>query len=274
MGFLRITLMVYSGPLSKTKGSTVPSKKLGPCVVIAIDPGTTTGVIVAALKPRWLRGQGPASWEGLGAAVQHRSVYQIGRHPKMPDPESGKPGPATQDDINAGLLPVLAEGQPLVTDEFDARGRRADKVYSILSGEGVGGDMLHTDAEEILQIRQLAGLLDNYPEAALVMEDYTLRPSGTVSAKRETFSPDRIRLALQTEEVLHGEGRVAFLQQASTAKTTGSDDRLKRAGLYVPGMKHATDAARHLAVFSRKLRAEEDTRAAAFPRHFSTWEEE
>ena len=53
----------------------MPRKNLGPCSVVAVDPGTTTGLTVLSVDPRWLKGQGPATWEGLGAAVRFKAAY-------------------------------------------------------------------------------------------------------------------------------------------------------------------------------------------------------
>lgn len=251
----------------------MPRRMLGPCSVVGVDPGTTTGLVVLSLDPRWIKGQGPATWEGLGAAVKFKAAYQVGRYPKRFNIDTGR---STKIDKPEGLdtemLPVLASGQPLMGDgEFDGRGRRDQSFYAILRGEtgAVGrGDLLTVDAGEVLQVRQIAGLLDNFPEAALVIEDFQLR---MFNQDRETLSPSRLRLAIQSEEILHGVGRVPFLQQPSEAMNTATDGRLARANLYFPGMPHATDAARHAMTFLRKCRANESLRAQAFPRHFADW---
>lgn len=252
----------------------MPHKNLGPCTVIALDPGTTTGIVVVSLNPRWVRGQGSPSWETLGRAVEFFDAYQIGREPRILG--SGRSRKVTDAQINERLLPVLAEGQPLVDDEsleFDGRGRRVESLYAILDGEpGTNygrGDLTTVDAGELLQVHQISGLLDNWPRATLVIEDFILRP--TVSTAREVLSPARIRLAVEAQEVLHGEGRLPFLQMPSYMSTV-PNDRLKRANLYVPGMPHATDAARHAAAFFRRCRANESLRAQAFPRHCADWE--
>lgn len=249
----------------------MPRRNLGPCTVVSIDPGTTTGLLAVSIDPRWLKGQGPATWEGLGAAVRFREPFQIGRHPRL---ESG-PVKHTQQ-LDELLLPILAQNQPLMDEggEFDGRGRRAESFYSILNGDrsDVGRAELSTlDASEVMQIRQIAGLLDNFEQAAIVIEDFILRIN---NRDREVLSPARLRLAIQAEEILHGAGRVAFLQQPAEAMRTATDDRIKRAGLYFPGMVHATDAARHAALFFRRCRASEELRAAAWPRHFTTdWDD-
>lgn len=257
--------------------SQVPKKVLGPCSVVAVDPGTTTGLLVVSINPRWLKGYGAASWEGLGNAISFKAAYQVGRYPKRFNIDTGR---ATKIDSPEGLdeemLPILAVGQPLLNelDEFDGRGRKTQKVYAILRGDPsplIGrGDLSIVDAGEVLQVRQVAGLLDNFPDATLVIEDFTLR---TQNQDRETLSPTRLRLAIETEEILHGVGRVPFLQTPSDAMNVATDDRLKRANLYFAGMQHANDAARHASMFLRACRADEDLRVQAFPRHFQGWGE-
>lgn len=249
-----------------------PRKNLGPCSVVAVDPGTTTGLIVVSIDPRWVRGLGPASWEGLGAAITYRQAYQIGRDPKGWDDDQGHSAKLSVTELDGKLLPYLAQNQPLLGDgPFDGRGRKDAHFYGILAGEtaAVGrGDMLTIDGGEVLQVRQIAGLLDNHTEAALVIEDFSLR---TANSDREVLSPARLRLAIQAEEILHGVGRVPFLQMPSEAMNAATNDRLKRAGLYWPGMPHATDAARHAALFFRRCRSSETVRVQAYPRHFQEW---
>lgn len=254
----------------------MPRNLLGPCTVVAVDPGTTSGVLVLSVKPQWLKGQGPASWEGLGNAVTFKAAYQVGRLPRRFAIDTGR---ATKIDTRAlddEMLPILAKGQPLLDQdsEFDGRGRKTQAFYDILRGEPsrIGrGDLSVVDAGEVLQVRQIAGLLDNFPAATLVIEDFTLR---TQVSDREVLSPARLRLAIEAEEMMHGVGRVPFLQQPSDAMSVATDDRLKRANLYFAGMPHATDAARHATKFLRDCRADEEFRVQAFPRHFQGWEDD
>lgn len=253
----------------------MPKRALGPCTVLAIDPGTTSGLIVCSIDPRWLKGQGPASWEGLGAAVRFKAAYQVGRYPRRFNVDTDRAMKIDRPEgLDEDMMPVLAQDQPLVgNSEFDGRGRKDQAFYAILRGEGsalIGrADLSMLDAGEVLQVRQIAGLLDNFPEMALVIEGFIPRP--TVSTDREVNSPDRLRLAIETEEILHGTGRVPFIQLPSEAMNTATDERLRRARLYFRGMPHATDAARHAATFFRKCRSVESLRAQAFPRHFADW---
>lgn len=242
----------------------MPSKPKGSiCTVLAIDPGETTGISVVSVDVRWIRGLGSATWEGLGKAVRAKVAYQIGRQPKRFDVDKDRS--TKLDDVDQVVMPILA-GQPL---EHDDGMRSSQRFYSILNGEhdAGGGDLRTHEANEISQIRQIAGLLENYPNAAVVIEGFTLRG---INSDPTYLSPDRLRLAITANEILHGSsGRVPFQQQPSYAKSTATDDRLKRSGLYYAGMPHATDASRHAATFLRDARKQEGTRAQAFPRHFT-----
>lgn len=230
--------------------------------VVAVDPGSTSGVVVVSVATSWLRGLGDPTWEGLGGALGVRLAYQLGRDPRV----YGEAPVDRRRALDEYVLPILAD-QPLVDPEADLRTRSGVRFYRIMDGTGPagGGSLNVVDAGEVIQVRQLNGLLANYPRAALVIEDFSLR---TEVRSREVTSPDRLRLAITAHECIHGPGRVPFLQQPSMAKTTATDDRLKRAGLYFPGLPHATDAARHALTFVRNARQNESLRAAAWPRYF------
>lgn len=58
---------------------------------------------------------------------------------------------------------------------------------------------------------------------------------------------------------------IKFSQAPSEAKQVGSDERLRDAGLYIPGHRHATDAARHLFLFIRKCKANPALARSAWP---------
>lgn len=242
----------------------MPSRPKGSlATVIAIDPGSTSGIVVISVDIRWVRGLGSASWEGLGKAVRSKVAYQVGRDPKKFDIDRERS--TRLDDVDEALLPILAD-QPL---EHNDGMRSTARFYAILSGEheAGGGDLSMLEAGEVSQVRQIAGLLENYPAAALVIESFAL---GIMSMDAELLGPERLKFAITTNEILHGSsGRIPFHQTKSYAGNTATDDRLKRAGLWFPGMKHANDAARHALTFLRDARKTESVRAAAFPRHFT-----
>lgn len=242
--------------------------------VIALDPGSTTGIMVITIDKAWLRGLGDATWEGLGHAVKVKTAYQVGRDPKTFDLDRGRSTRLDRAGVEERLLPILAR-QPLVVPDGMRSSERFEAILDGRSGVCDGG-LLFVDAEEVVQVKQVCGLLDNYPDAAWVVEDFTSR---TDSTSRETFAPDRLRSSVVSQEILHGEGRIPFVQSASDMKTTtmplerGSKtkrdySRLKRADLYFPGMPHATDAAGHAALFLRRARQNEAIRVAAWPSHF------
>jgi hypothetical protein len=244
---------------------TVTAKPKGRTVsVLAVDPGSTSGLVVVSVQASWVRGSGPATWAGLGAAIATKVGYQIGRQPRSFDPMEGYTAPPRDIIHDDELLPVLA-GQPLLDG---SRTVRNDRFAALMAGERVfsGPALSLIDAGEVAQLRQIAGLLSNFSTAALVIEDFTLR---TAVRSREVTSPDRLRLAVTAHEALIGEGRTPFLQQPAYAKTTATDDRLKAAGLHFPGSPHINDAARHALVFLRDARQKEAIRAAAWPNHFS-----
>lgn len=254
-------------------GRVSPRRKVGPCTVVSVDPGTTTGLLVVSVNARWLRGSGAPTWEGLGAAVTFRMAYQVGRNPKTFDMDTGRSTALDEQAVDEAIMPVLAADQPLLGRGAGNTPTLLHRLYGVLNGDPsriARGDLPMVDAGEVVQVRQIAGLIENFPEAALVIEDFQLR---TQNKSREALSPSRLRLAIETEEILHGSGRVPFLQQPSVM-STATDERMKRAGLYFAGMPHATDAARHAAVFFRNCRANESLRAQAFPLHFADWDDD
>jgi hypothetical protein len=74
---------------------------------------------------------------------------------------------------------------------------------------------------------------------AVVCENFRPRP-------RVTWQPDALHIIGGLRYVCWRHGVPLVLQEPAQAKTFATDDRLKAAGFYVPGMGHANDAARHL----------------------------
>jgi hypothetical protein len=60
-----------------------------------------------------------------------------------------------------------------------------------------------------------------------------------------TWQPDALHIIGTVRYFFHRERVPLRLVQAS-GKTFATDDRLKKAGMYVPARGHANDAARHL----------------------------
>jgi hypothetical protein len=97
---------------------------------------------------------------------------------------------------------------------------------------------------------QLRKLIDQWPTAAVVVEDFILR-AGRQEKSRDLLSP--VRITAKIEHHLWLNNRKMFLQQPSLAKRL-TDDRLKHMGVYTRqgGMQHARDADRHVLMFIRR----------------------
>jgi hypothetical protein len=207
--------------------------------LIWFDPGETTGVVVLAVRPSWLAGEGNPTWEGLGRKITARWFGQIGRDARI----------------------------------VDAHGRAkkaAGKVVKSPTGQALGRPPTSTMAQEIEMVRECEALLDLWQEAAWGYEGYVAR-AGNSMLSHEAWAPVRVFSRLEYVEMVYGaRQRVPFVQLSSMAKTTATDDRLKAAGLYQPGMSHATDAARHAATFLRAARNDSELRALAWPRLFKS----
>lgn len=82
----------------------------------------------------------------------------------------------------------------------------------------------------------------------LVVEDFI--PNRIRSSERAVLGPVRIASALEgmLVRVMFGVGRAVRYQLPSEAKGYGTDDRLRRWGLWTVGREHARDAGRHFAL--------------------------
>lgn len=87
--------------------------------------------------------------------------------------------------------------------------------------------------------------------SVVVCEDFLLRER---TMDRSLLSP--VRLNAKLGYAFHGsETTFTDRQSSSDAKTSITDDRLKRWGLYQRGATHRNDAVRHLILWLRKLRS-------------------
>lgn len=116
------------------------------------------------------------------------------------------------------------------------------------------------------QIDKLVDLVDAWPEADIVCEDFLLRQ---LRGGRELLDPIRIteplkwwleRGGVRAWDVEEGDDwkpREMFLQQPALAMTTITDDRLKAIGVLhlTNGQPHARDAMRHALTFTRRRKA-------------------
>jgi hypothetical protein len=86
----------------------------------------------------------------------------------------------------------------------------------------------------------------------IVLEDFILRER---TSDRSLLSPVRLNAKLE-DKFRESMPRVELtLQSPSNAKTTVTNERLKRWGLWSVGEQHARDATRHLILWLRKNRA-------------------
>jgi hypothetical protein len=84
----------------------------------------------------------------------------------------------------------------------------------------------------------------------VVIEDFVLRER---TKDRSLLSPVRITFGLEHELWMSPDNFFTTKQQPSDAKSTVTDDRLKRWGMWTVGQQHARDATRHLILFLRKV---------------------
>lgn len=118
-------------------------------------------------------------------------------------------------------------------------------------------------------VHHLIKLIDEWPSAAIVVEDFILRPHRN-EMSRELLSP--VRITAKIEHHLWKNRRKMWLQTPAQAKTVGSDERLKAWGVYTRegGLQHARDADRHVMLFLRRCMGNKGiaTRNVAWPHLF------
>lgn len=205
--------------------------------VVFFDPGQTTGICVLGVDARWLAGGGGPSWESLGRATKHRWFAQVGTDARAWDEDSDR----------AKKVPDMMR--------VVAHPAKQPEPFEHLEG--------YPECHRLaLGIDQCADVLLAQPRAAWGHERFQLRIMAA------DLTPVGVIAALTHAELRYGPGRVPYIQTASQAKTTATDERLKMAGLYRTGMPHATDAARHAVTFLRKARSDSWLRAEAWPQLF------
>lgn len=217
------------------------------CSIVYFDPGVTTGVAILTVDRSWIAGGGRSDLDSMREAVHHRFFAQLGDKAReswpYDDPRLHRAecdGPA-----DSPLMPSILLNQWIAA----------------------GGPMTDLLLNEVTMVLQMQTLLDEWPDAAWGFEDFI--PRG-MNASREFLSPVRLGFGLTFSELSHGgRARRPFVQQASTAKTTATNDRLKSLSLYQSGMPHATDAMRHAVTLARRCRQDAKLRAQAWPLQFS-----
>lgn len=224
--------------------------------LVWFDPGVTTGIFVCSVRPSWLGGNGEPTWLGLRKALTMTWFGQVGRLPRI-----------WSEDTDRAKVP--GDGHTAMRRGKGGNGLGAG-VGTILSGRGRygGGPVSEHLRNETEQVIQCQALLDLWADAAWGYEDFV---PGSANQSREFLAPVRIFARLEASEIVYGErGRVPFVQSPAMAKTTATDERMKAAGLYRPGLPHATDAARHAATFLRRARGDAALSHAAWPRIFKS----
>lgn len=83
-----------------------------------------------------------------------------------------------------------------------------------------------------------------------VYEDFVLYPGKTHSSERTGLSP--VRITSLVEGMLIQDQVTWVAQMASLAKSTVTNDRLKKWGLWTRSMEHGRDATRHAALWVRR----------------------
>lgn len=110
------------------------------------------------------------------------------------------------------------------------------------------------------QALELAKIVIEMGPGPLIIEDFILRQ---FRQDRALLSPVRVTAMFEYGLYLRdvtGDVNPIRKQQASLAKSTATDDRLKDWGFWEPGAPHARDALRHALTFLR--RAKQDPRLA------------
>lgn len=217
-----------------------------------IDPGPTTGLCLVSIDSAWLTGVGSPGFSGMAQHLTSTWHAQIGRVPL----------------IWKGGRAQLPKGH-----DIPMMGRRYSEVGgldSILAGEGKAGGNVKPlvplwVVNEVETVATVQSLLNAWPLAAWGIEDFEVRK---IVTSRDFLAPPRLIGALAASELIHGQrGRVPFIASPAERHQV-SEERLRQAGLFRPGMVHANDAAQHVALFLRKARQSLDLRAAAWPHLF------
>lgn len=125
------------------------------------------------------------------------------------------------------------------------------------------------DLEELASVVGALDLLAKHPFAAWGYEDFMVRK---IDASHSFLSPARVGSSLRDAMLMCDPPRPGFRQDPSDMVAL-PDERMQAIGLYRRGMPHATDAARHAALFLRRARQSPELRAEAWPHLFTAQED-
>jgi hypothetical protein len=135
-------------------------------------------------------------------------------------------------------------------------------IYGTADSEVLSWDTGEITGPEPEQVKQLARLcrttqsLDYRIGPALVVEDFDLMASNPTTDGEVLLSPVRIAAMIRMTMymgALFGDARLT-MQGRTTAKTTMTDDRLRKSGYWVEGSDHERDAVRHAITALRRAR--------------------
>lgn len=129
---------------------------------------------------------------------------------------------------------------------------------------------------EAVGVSHMMNIIWDLPDPAIVVEDFIIDFS-KIDQARHTLSPVRIMSMLSYAMYIDAEMPFyskLFVQNRSLAKTTCTDARLRRWGLYDDkGGRHARDATRHAFYFLRTCRGDnpkaKEVRFRAWPENFA-----
>lgn len=157
-----------------------------------------------------------------------------------------------------GWSVIMVHPDSLIEEDTSILGN----MEHFVQGQATG----HEHAQE----KELLELLEAWPDAAVVIEDFILRKQ---LRDRALLSPVRITEVLDFWCWM--EQRRTFKQQPSAAKGAVTDERLKAWGLYIRegGEEHARDATRHGIHFLRRAKESPKLRKMAWPYLFDNPEE-
>lgn len=126
--------------------------------------------------------------------------------------------------------------------------------------EHVSWDCGEFSGDEDKQATQLISLIQEFPEAAWVFEDFHIRTTAV------ELSPVRITAKVQFGLYTLGLPRIRFFQNPDLAMTTVTDIRQKRWGLWEKGKEHGRDGIKHALTFARRCQNDSKLREAAYGR--------
>ena len=174
-------------------------------------------------------------------------------------PNGDKRGPGIGRDLPNNALPIITidpggtTGWSLLVLKREVLGRNVfDHPLEMILRSKMKWDHGEIDCRqtEDQSVYSLRKLIDEWPSAAVVIEDFILRTQRREQS-RELLSP--VRITAKLEHHLWLCKRKMFLQQPAMAKRM-TDERLKQLGVYSRegGLQHARDADRHAIMFIRR----------------------